>query len=107
MTHSSTPSFFAENWEIGPIFRTLLRNKVGAMLIALQIAFTMTIVVNAIYIIVERSEKMQRPSGIDEANSFFISSVGFSHDYNGEGDFTASGNGEIDGAISSLQFYTY
>ncbi|WP_339770690.1 FtsX-like permease family protein [uncultured Paraglaciecola sp.] len=83
MTHSSTPSFFAENWEIGPIFRTLLRNKVGAMLIALQIAFTMTIVVNAIYIIVERSEKMQRPSGIDEANSFFISSVGFSHDYNG------------------------
>ena len=83
MTYSSTPSFFTENWEIGPIFRTLLRNKVGAMLIALQIAFTMTIVVNAIYIIVERSEKMQRPSGIDEANSFFISSVGFSHDYNG------------------------
>ncbi|MGY0581103.1 MAG: ABC transporter permease [Paraglaciecola chathamensis] len=82
MTDSKSPSFFAENWEIGPIFRALLRNKVGAMLIALQIAFTMTIVVNAIYIIVERSDKMQRPSGIDEANSFYISSVGFSHDFN-------------------------
>ncbi|MEH6713740.1 MAG: FtsX-like permease family protein [Paraglaciecola polaris] len=83
MAHSKGWSFFAENWEVGPIFRALLRNKVGAMLIALQIAFTMTIIVNAIYIIVERSQKMQRPSGIDEANSFFISSVGFSNNFNG------------------------
>jgi putative ABC transport system permease protein len=75
-------SFFAENWEVGPILRALLRNKVGAILIALQIAFTMTIVVNAIYIIHERSEKMKRPSGIDEANSFYLSSVGFTNDFN-------------------------
>ncbi|WP_041713781.1 ABC transporter permease [Paraglaciecola sp. T6c] len=75
-------SFFAENWEVGPILRALLRNKVGAILIALQIAFTMTIVVNAIYIIHERSEQMKRPSGIDEANSFYLSSVGFTHDFN-------------------------
>ena len=32
-THSNT----AINWEIGPIFRAMLRNKVGAILIALQI----------------------------------------------------------------------
>lgn len=75
-------SFFAENWEVGPILRALLQNKVGAILIALQIAFTMTIVVNAIYIIHERSEQMKRPSGIDEANSFYLSSVGFTHDFN-------------------------
>ena len=49
--------------EIGPIFRAMLRNKLGVCLIALQIAFTMTVVVNAIYIINERSRLMARPSG--------------------------------------------
>lgn len=82
MNEQKERSFFAENWEVGPILRALLRNKVGAILIALQIAFTMTIVVNAIYIIHERSEKMKRPSGIDEANSFYLSSVGFTNDFN-------------------------
>ncbi len=82
MNEQKERSFFAGNWEVGPILRALLRNKVGAILIALQIAFTMTIVVNAIYIIHERSEKMKRPSGIDEANSFYLSSVGFTNDFN-------------------------
>lgn len=82
MNEQKERSFFAENWEVGPILRALLRNKVGAILIALQIAFTMTIVVNAIYIIHERSEKMKRPSGIDETNSFYLSSVGFTNDFN-------------------------
>ena len=63
--------------EIGPIFRAMLRNKIGVCLIALQIAFTMTVVVNAIYIINERSRLMARPSGMDEANLFYFRSVGF------------------------------
>ena len=37
--------------EIGPILRSLLRNKLGALLIALQIAFTMTVIINAVFII--------------------------------------------------------
>ena len=61
------------NWEIGPIFRALLRNKVGAVLIAIQIAVTMTIIVNSVFIIVERSQQMQRESGVDEDNSFYLS----------------------------------
>ncbi|MEW9797792.1 ABC transporter permease [Alteromonas sp. CYL-A6] len=65
------------NWEIGPIVRALLRNKVGALLIALQIAITMTIVINAIFIIVERAALMDRASGVDEANSFYLTSTGF------------------------------
>ena len=36
--------------ELGLIFRALLRNKVGALLISLQIALTLTIMVNAIFI---------------------------------------------------------
>ncbi|MCC2615351.1 ABC transporter permease [Aestuariibacter halophilus] len=68
--------------EIGPIFRALMRNKVGAVLIAIQIAITMTIIVNSVFMIVERNEKMQRQSGLDEANTFHISSVGFGEGFN-------------------------
>ena len=70
------------NWEIGPIFRAMLRNKVGAILIALQIAVTMTIIVNSVYIIVERSKEMQRDSGIDNENSFYLTSAGFTENFN-------------------------
>jgi putative ABC transport system permease protein len=55
----------------------MLRNKIGVCLIALQIAFTMTVVVNAIYIINERSRMMARPSGLDEANLFYFRSAGY------------------------------
>jgi len=55
--------------EIGPIFRALTRNKLGAMLIALQIALTMAIVTNAAFIIQDRAARIDRPSGMDEANT--------------------------------------
>ncbi|NND44625.1 MAG: FtsX-like permease family protein [Xanthomonadales bacterium] len=68
--------------ELGPIWRAMLRNKTGAILIALQIAVTMAIMVNAISIMQERSRMMSRPSGIDEHNIFHILSVGFAEDFN-------------------------
>lgn len=68
--------------EIGPIWRALMRNKTGATLIALQIAVTMAIMVNAVSIMQERAEMMARPSGIDEHNIFAISSIGFAEDFN-------------------------
>jgi len=55
----------------------MLRNKGGFILIAVQIAVTMTIMVNAIAIIQERSTNMARPSGLDEANIFALASVSF------------------------------
>jgi putative ABC transport system permease protein len=55
--------------EIGPIFRTLLRNKLGALLIALQIALTMAVVTNAAFIISQRADDVARPSGLDEPNT--------------------------------------
>jgi putative ABC transport system permease protein len=79
---SNTHTSLSINWEIGPIFRAMLRNKVGAILIALQIAVTMTIIVNSVYIIVERSKEMQRDSGIDNENSFYLTSVGFAESFN-------------------------
>lgn len=68
--------------EFGPIWRALLRNKTGAILIALQMAVTMAIMVNAVSIMQERGRLMARPSGIDEHNIFAISSIGFAADFN-------------------------
>ncbi len=66
--------------ELGPIWRTILRNKGGYLLIALQIAVTMAIMVNAISIMQERADDMARPSGIDEANIFTLASDVFAPD---------------------------
>ena len=55
--------------DIGPIFRALTRNKLGALLIALQIALTLAIITNAAFIIQERAGTIARPSGLDEANT--------------------------------------
>jgi putative ABC transport system permease protein len=68
--------------ELGPIWRAMMRNKTGAILIALQIAVTLAIMVNAISIIQERAKLMARPSGIDEQNIFYISSMGFADNFN-------------------------
>ena len=68
--------------EIGPIWRAMTRNKTGAILIALQIAVTMAIMVNAISIMQEKDRMMSRPSGLDEHNLFSIVSVGFAKDFN-------------------------
>jgi len=69
--------------DIGPIWRAMLRNKAGFVLIALQVAVTLTIMVNAIGIIQERTGRMDRDSGIDEANTFAFASVLFT-DYERE-----------------------
>jgi putative ABC transport system permease protein len=61
--------------ELGPIWRALQRNRTSYVLIALQIAVTMAIMVNAIGIIQERSKQMARPSGIDEQNIFYLTSL--------------------------------
>jgi len=68
--------------ETGLIFRALMRNKMGALLIALQIALTMAIMVNAIFMIQDRQQQMKRPSGIDESNTFYLTNTVFSQDHN-------------------------
>src|SRR5262245_64356407 len=63
--------------EIRPILSALMRNRAGAILLALQIAITLAIVVNAIYLTQQRVTKIGRPSGIDDQNIFYFSSQGF------------------------------
>jgi len=71
--------------ELGPIWRALMRNKTSYVLIALQIAVTMAIMVNAVGIIQERSRQMARPTGVDEENIFYLSS----NTFDPEADFAA------------------
>lgn len=68
--------------ELGPIWRAILRNKSSYILIALQIAVTMALMVNAIAIIQERTRLMGRPSGVDEDNIFYVNSTSFDPDMN-------------------------
>lgn len=66
---------------IRPILSALLRNKTGAILVAVQIALTLAVVVNSIYIIVQRIEKIGRATGIDEANIFMVNTQNYARDF--------------------------
>lgn len=63
--------------EIRPIFSALMRSKVSMILIGLQVALTLAIVCNALFIISERLDRMNRPSGMNEADTFWFGSNGF------------------------------
>jgi putative ABC transport system permease protein len=68
--------------EIRPILSAMLRNKTGALLVGLQIALTLAVVANAVFIIMQRVEKIGRPPGIDSDNLIFVQSYGFGPNYN-------------------------
>ena len=55
-----------------PILAALKKHKAGVMLITLQIALTLAIVCNAVFIIGQRIDRIERPSGINENNLFLI-----------------------------------
>jgi putative ABC transport system permease protein len=78
--------------EIRPIFSALLRNRAGAILVSLQIALTLAIVVNAVYVTQQRVEKIGRPSGLDDQNIFSFSATGFEKDF----DFPAMVRADLD-----------
>jgi putative ABC transport system permease protein len=56
-----------------PILAALRKHKAGVVLIALQIALTLAIVCNAVFIIGQRIERINRPTGLDEQNLFLVS----------------------------------
>ena len=58
--------------ELPIILKSLRRNKIGAMLIAVQMAVTLAILCNALFIIRQRVVASHRTSGVDEANLFAI-----------------------------------
>ncbi|RDS83024.1 peptide ABC transporter permease [Dyella monticola] len=58
--------------QIRPILATLRYHKAGTLLIALQIALTLAIVCNALFIIHQRLGQLSRPSGVDESDLLLV-----------------------------------
>ncbi|HUO19602.1 MAG TPA: FtsX-like permease family protein [Steroidobacteraceae bacterium] len=69
------------SYDVRPILSALLRNRTGAVLVALQVAIALAVLVNALYIVVQRAERMSRPTGIDVDNIIVVTSKGFTQRY--------------------------
>lgn len=67
--------------EMRPILSALTHHKTGTLLVALQIAVSLAIIVNAMFIIAARVEKINRPTGMDNHNLIAVSLRGVGTDY--------------------------
>ncbi len=67
--------------EIRPILSAMARNMTGSVLVALQIALTLAIVVNCMFMAKGRIDFIARPSGMDIENIVTAQSIGFGNAY--------------------------
>lgn len=81
---------------IHPIISALRRHKAGTVLIALQIALTLAIVCNCLFLISGRIEKIARPSGLNESDLLLVVST-----HTGMNADTAAGYTKLEAAIMS------
>ena len=58
--------------QVKPILASLRWHKAGTILIALQIALTLAVVCNALFIVQQRMARLLRPSGVDESSLLVI-----------------------------------
>ncbi len=77
--------------EISPILKSLRKNPVAALLIAAQVALTLAILANVLFIVSDRIATMSMPSGIDEPNVFTFASQDI-----------GEGRNPIDGTLADL-----
>jgi putative ABC transport system permease protein len=68
--------------DIRPVVSSLLRNRTGAVLVAFQIAIALAVLVNAVFIVHQRIEKMNRPTLIDDQNLFAVALGEFTERFN-------------------------
>ena len=68
-------------WNLRPIASALWRNRTGATLVAFQIAIGLAVLVNAVYVVKQRVDKINRPTGMDVENIFVVASAGFAKDF--------------------------
>src|SRR5262245_2628861 len=61
------------NLEIRPILLAIVRNKTAPLLVAMQVAISLALLTNALYVVKLRLESAARPSGlIAEAETFSV-----------------------------------
>jgi putative ABC transport system permease protein len=65
--------------DIRPVVSSLLRNRTGAVLVAFQIAIALAVLVNAVFIVHQRIEKINRPTMIDDRNLFGVQTSEFTN----------------------------
>ncbi|MGY0799525.1 ABC transporter permease [Lysobacter sp. A286] len=70
--------------DIRPILSTLRRHKTAAALIVLEVALSCAIICNAVFLISERLERMDRPSGLAESEIVRLQLAGIGRDDNAE-----------------------
>lgn len=73
---------FITRLSIPPIFRTLVHQKYSALMLIFQIAVALAVISNGLFIAIDRYNTINNPSGIDEDNSFFLTSSGFADTFN-------------------------
>jgi putative ABC transport system permease protein len=86
----------------GPIFATLRRQRTAAALIVLEFALTFAIVCNAVFLVRERVSRMQRPSGIAEAELLRIEVSNIGYDGAVRGPRRAQGGFHVLAPVRSL-----
>lgn len=69
--------------EIKPILSAMRHRKTGVLLIALQVALTLAILANALYVVRDRMTESRQPSGLDEAHVFHVSVIDKERDTSG------------------------
>lgn len=73
---------FITRLSIPPIFRTLARQKYPTLMLISQISIALAVIANGLFIAVDRFQTISTLSGIDESNSFFLTSSGFTDNFN-------------------------
>lgn len=68
--------------QLRPTLSALMRNRTGAILVAVQIAIALAVLVNALYIVHQHMERINQPTRIDEANLFGLYSVEYTSHFN-------------------------
>lgn len=63
---------------VRPILSALSRNRTGAILVALEIAIALAVMVNAAWIVAQRVQQIEAPSGVDAHDTFAIGVAGLS-----------------------------
>jgi len=58
--------------EIGPIFRSMKKNKFAVGLLVIEIAFTLTIALNCFNIVQDQKARMNTPTGYDDENMIAV-----------------------------------
>ena len=75
--------------DIRPILSTLRRHKTAAALIVLEIALSCAIICNALFLIGNRIERVNRPTGLADDEIVRINSAGIGRDENADARFKA------------------